>query len=131
MQNKIDFFTIYLFIPYDYLQFVQRRQCQLLAAMLRPRRVDLFLALQLHHSPRLCRFLRVRTLLRKEFWWRVILIISLLFLRSINKTRMTTSISIKALCNYIKDIWKIISKIKREKNHETFHYIFFLHFCFL
>ena len=38
------------------------------------------------------------------------------------KTRMTTSISSEALWNYIKDIWKIISKIKK-KNHKTFHHI--------
>ncbi len=46
------------------------------------------------------------------------------------KTRKTTSISSEALLNYIKDIWKIISKIKREKITKPF-ITFFLHFCFL
>ena len=35
------------------------------------------------------------------------------------KTRMTTFISSEALLNYIKDIWNIISEIKK-KNHATF-----------
>ena len=49
------------------------------------------------------------------------------------KTRMTTFISSEALWNYIKDIWKIISEIKK-KNHTTFHQIFFFYisaFCSL
>ncbi len=37
-------------------------------------------------------------------------------------TRMTTFISSEALWNYIKDIWKILSEIKK-KNHATFHHI--------